>query len=131
MTPKYIILHCSDSPQGRDDNASTIHRWHLERGWSGIGYHYVILEDGAVDRGRPEYWQGAHTKGYNSKSLGVCMIGLDSFTDAQIESARSLISNIMQEYDIKKENVLGHYETAEANGKTCPNYPIEDFRDAL
>ena len=43
-----IVVHCSDSPHGRGNNAETIHGWHLARKWSGIGYHYVILEDGTV-----------------------------------------------------------------------------------
>lgn len=131
MTPKYIIIHCSDSPQGRGDNAHSIHRWHLDRGWSGIGYHAVFLEDGSIEYGRPDYWEGAHARGYNNKSLGGVMIGINSFTENQLEAALNWTRNKMQQYNILKENVLGHYETELSGGKSCPNYPMDDFREAL
>ena len=79
------VIHCSDSPQGRGDNAQTIHRWHKERGFDGIGYHYVILEDGTVENGRPEFWSGAHAKGHND-AIGICFIGDEDFTEAQFQS---------------------------------------------
>jgi len=128
---EYIILHCSDSPQGRGDNAETIHNWHLEKGWSGIGYNFVILEDGSTEVGRPPYWQGAHTKGYNHNSIGICMIGKDSFTPEQINGVLNLINGLMVQYNIPKERVLGHCETALAEGKACPNYPMQDIRARL
>lgn len=131
MKRTHIIIHCSDSPHGRGDNAKTIHKWHTERGFDGVGYHYVVLEDGAVEAGRPEYWDGAHTKGYNDKSIGICMIGEDSFTDKQISSVQSIVKMLQHEYNIPNENVLGHYETNGAGGKTCPNYSMEHFRNGL
>ena len=131
MNIEYIILHCSDSPQGRGDNAETIHKWHKARKWDGIGYHYIILEDGFTEVGRPNYWQGAHTKGYNHNSLGICMIGKDNFPPEQINGVLNLINGLMNQYNIPQENVLGHYETELAAGKTCPNYPMEDIRGRL
>ena len=83
------VIHCSDSPQGRGDNAQTIHRWHKERGFDGIGYHYVILEDGTVENGRPEFWSGAHAKGHND-AIGICFIGDEDFTEAQFQSLAKL-----------------------------------------
>lgn len=114
------VIHCSDSPQGRGDTAETIHGWHLERGWDGIGYHYVILEDGTVEAGRPEYWSGSHARGYN-KSMGICLIGIDDFTHAQFIS----LERLLKDKGLKSKEVVGHY--AVNDGKTCPNFDVEKF----
>jgi N-acetylmuramoyl-L-alanine amidase len=133
MTPTHIVIHCSDSPRGRGDTAETIHRWHLQRGWSGIGYHFVIGDTGDVEAGRPTYWSGAHCPSYNSRSIGVCIIGRggNDFTDTQINSAVSLVLGLMAQFDIPVDNVIGHYEADPESGKTCPNYPMDDFRNML
>ena len=129
-----IILHCSDSPQGRGDNASTIDNWHQERGFRTkgtdgliyhIGYHYVILEDGTVETGRPLGTVGAHCKGFNSKSIGICLIGIDSFTEAQYEALALLVKKLMIQFDISSKQVKGHY--AYSDTKTCPNFGVAQF----
>jgi N-acetylmuramoyl-L-alanine amidase len=117
------IIHCSDSPQGRGDTAETIHRWHKQRGFDGIGYHFVILEDGTVENGRPEYWTGAHAKGHND-AIGICLIGEDKFTVSQYIS----LEKIIKEHEWKQDEVVGHYAVSE---KTCPNFNVEDFMTAL
>ncbi len=114
------IIHCSDSPQGRGDNAETIHNWHLERGWDGIGYHFVILEDGTVEAGRPPYWKGSHARGHND-ALGICLIGEDSFTPAQFIS----LEKLLKERGLKADEVVGHY--AVNKNKSCPNFNVETF----
>ena len=70
-----IIIHCSATPEGREVNAETIDRWHRERGFSMIGYHYVIGLNGQIEEGRPEKMVGAHCKGHNGESIGICYIG--------------------------------------------------------
>jgi N-acetylmuramoyl-L-alanine amidase len=122
--PKKIILHCSDSPHGRDDGAKEIHRWHLERGWDGIGYNYVIKEDGTIENGRPEYWIPAGAKGYNKDTLHICLIGINEFTDKQFQSLSILLRDIMLRYDIKKKDILGHYQVS---SKSCPNFNVQSF----
>lgn len=124
-----IVIHCSDSPQGRGDNAETIDRWHKERGWSGIGYHFVILEDGTIEAGRDIDKQGAHAKGYNHY-IGICLIGIDKFTDKQFESLKALVSGLMENYDIMPNKVLGHYQV-DKHGKTCPNIDIVEFKNKI
>lgn len=72
-TINQIIIHCSATPEGRDDSAADINRWNKDHG--GIGYHYVIRLNGTIERGRPVEQIGAHCKGHNATSIGVCYIG--------------------------------------------------------
>ena len=131
--PTHIIIHCSDSKRGRGDNAETIHQWHKERGFDGIGYHYIIDDTGFVETGRPWYWEGAHCPPYNSRSIGVCIIGLGEkdFSAAQIEGTVNLVRGLMRQFSINADHVIGHYEADPSSGKTCPNYPMGDFRNML
>ena len=120
---KHIVVHCSDSPQGRGDNAEVIHRWHLENGWSGIGYHKVILEDGTVENGRPLYWQGAHVGPHNKSSIGICLIGDGEYTDHQYASLRGLIFNMLDRFPTAE--VVGHCDLD--SGKTCPKFDVKQW----
>tara|TARA_Y100000004_G_scaffold172547_1_gene209479 strand:- start:17 stop:460 length:444 start_codon:yes stop_codon:yes gene_type:complete len=72
-----IIVHCSATREGQDIDVETIRQWHTSppRNWSDIGYHYVIYLDGTIAPGRPEERQGAHCKGNNKTSIGVCYVG--------------------------------------------------------
>lgn len=125
-----IVIHCSASPQGRGDGAEQIHRWHTQNGWDGIGYHAVILEDGTIEYGRPDFWQGVHAKGANRNSLGVCLIGYKNFTPAQFTTLKKYIKEKQREHNISTERVIGHYEVPGAN-KTCPNFDVAALRGEL
>lgn len=116
-----VVIHCSDSPH-RGDTAEDIHAWHLQRGWVGIGYHYVITEFGEVEYGRPEYWVGSHVRNHNTKSLGICLIGRDTFTDKQMEALRTLVKDIKTRHG-DKISVVGHRNLDP--GKTCPNFDVK------
>lgn len=118
-----IVIHCSDSPHGRGDDAKTIHRWHLERSFSGIGYHWVITETGALQAGRPEYWLGAHVRGHNDDSIGICLIGRDVFTAAQLGTLADLVKSRLQKYP--DATVYGHSDIDP--NKTCPNFDVGQF----
>ena len=120
---EFIIVHCSDSPQDRGDTAATIHSWHLQNGWSGIGYHRVILEDGKVENGRPLYWVGSHARGYNAKSIGVCLIGDGIYTLKQFDSLRKLIFKLLERSPQAK--VIGHCDID--SGKTCPKFDVKEW----
>ena len=127
MNIKLIVVHCSDSPQGRGDNAETIHRWHQEQGWDGIGYHAVILEDGVVQLGRPPYWFGAHAKIENRESLGVCLIGKGGdATDDQLKTLRTLINS--WEKDFPGAEVIGHRDVD--SSKTCPGFDAKEWYES-
>ena len=120
---KLVVIHCSDSPH-RGDGAADIHAWHIARGWSGIGYHYVIDEHGDIENGRPEYWVGAHVGGHNTHSIGICLIGVKTFTNEQWVALRALV------LDLKRRHtgieICGHNEL-DTHGKTCPNFDVKKW----
>jgi N-acetylmuramoyl-L-alanine amidase len=122
-----IAIHCSFSPQGRGDDAHSIDKWHIDRGWTGIGYHYVILEDGTIQKGRWVDSVGAHVRGNNSHSIGICRIGgmasdgtaiLDA-THEQIHSIRKLSHLLLKLYGLNIKDIKGHNEYQGVN-KSCP-----------
>ena len=124
-----IIIHCSATPENRDIKTETIRSWHMKgRGWSDIGYHYVIELDGAVKIGRPLHRIGAHTKGENAHSIGICYVGgidknknaKDTRTDAQKESLNKLIAELLIEYS--EASVHGHNEFS---AKACPSFNVQ------
>ena len=116
---KYIVIHCSDSPH-RGDTAEDIHRWHKERSFDGIGYHKVIREDGTEENGRPLYWPGAHVRGHNSESWGICLLGSDEFTKAQINRLRAVVGRLL--LLAPEALVVGHRDLDKS--KTCPNFDV-------
>lgn len=121
---EYIVLHCSDSDIEAHDNVETIRSWHLERGWRDIGYHFVITKDGSVDRGRDINLPGAHAKGFNSRSIGICLTGRDWFSPEQFASLRELCDDLLEAYDLDRSSIVLHRELN--SGKTCPNFDFDD-----
>jgi hypothetical protein len=82
-----VVVHHTDS---HDVDAKTIDKWHKERGWDGIGYHYVVRKDGTIEEGRHHSKKGAHAKGRNNY-IGIVLTGRDSFTQAQIDSLEKFL----------------------------------------
>ena len=142
MKPTHIIIHCSDSTWGC---AREIDKWHKKRGWSGIGYHLVILNhrpesddilyalDGSIECGRPMDAEGAHCLGYNERSIGICLIGVKDFSLKQFDALKEVLKELCAEHGIPAKNVLGHGETdsGKEEGKTCPNFDVDAFRTYL
>ena len=151
-----IIIHCSATRAGQDLRAKDIDRMHRQRGFSQIGYNFVIDLDGTVENGRPLSIDGAHcnTKGfsgmsYNKHSIGICYIGgldvnghpADTRTEAQKNSLRDLVAKLCKEYDIIE--LLGHRDTSpDLNGngdvepaeyiKACPCFDVRsEFNNFL
>lgn len=123
-----IILHCSATPRGRDVSADDIRAWHLQRGFSDIGYHYIVLLDGSVAEGRPEEKAGAHCLGHNAHSIGICYVGgldsdgitpADTRTPAQTAALRRLVAGMMKKYP--GASLHGHREFA---AKACPCFDV-------
>ena len=130
-----IAIHCSASPQGRGDDASTIDRWHLEKGWSGIGYHYIILEDGTILKGRWVDNSGAHIKGNNATTIAICRIGglgkdgktIRDATFEQINSIRLLSHLLVEMYELDISDIKGHNEYPGVQ-KDCPAMNMDFIR---
>ena len=121
---KYLVVHCSDTDDDNNLSALDIHKMHLSFGWDGIGYHKVINRLGEVENGRPEYWVGAHVKGKNFVSLGVCLIGRKNFTKMQFKALEETLINWKKKYP--KAKILGHNEVVKTH-KTCPNFNLQKW----
>ena len=121
---QYLVIHCSDTEDKNELSAIDIHKMHLGFGWNGIGYHKVILRSGEIQNGRPEYWVGAHVKGKNNISLGVCLIGRNSFTPKQFIS----LQKVLQKWKIlyPKAKIIGHCDVTNTK-KTCPNFDVKKW----
>ncbi|SHK62214.1 N-acetylmuramoyl-L-alanine amidase [Paramaledivibacter caminithermalis] len=88
--PSMIIIHHAAHSSA---NVYDIYRWHIENGWNGFGYHFLVVKDGQIYRGRPENTVGAHTKSYNNISLGICMqgnYGVEEISQIQFKALTSL-----------------------------------------
>ena len=126
-----IIIHCADTPKGVYFDVDDIRHWHVdERGWSDVGYHFVILLDGTIQFGRPLHKIGAHTLGQNLSSIGICYIGgkgSDTRTKQQKESLIILIKTLKRIFD--KPKVYGHRDFA---NKLCPSFDaITEYKDTF
>lgn len=117
-----LIVHCSATPNDRDVTVDEIRKWHVvDNGWSDIGYHYVIYRDGSIHAGRHVEDIGAHCRGQNADSIGVCLIGNYEFTRAQFASLRELYIVLNNIFDLK---AYGHRDFTDK--KTCPNFEVKD-----
>jgi len=119
---KFLVVHCSDSDDHEKLTAIDIHKMHLDFGWEGIGYHKVINRSGKIENGRPEYWVGAHVKGKNNISLGVCLIGRHKFTLKQFISLEKVLRKWKILYPEAK--IVGHKDIGNTK-KTCPNFDVK------
>lgn len=130
----YIAIHCSATPTGRDFGAADIRRWHLERGWRDIGYHYVIRLDGTVEKGRPDDMPGAHEPRINRNAIAICLIGgsppansaaykkglgENTYTPEQWDALKTLVSTLKQKHPAAE--VLGHRDVPSVR-KACPSF---------
>ena len=130
-----IIIHCADTPAGRDNTAQDITRWHKDRGFRTIGYHYVIYRDGSIHTGRPVQEIGAHCKGHNAHSIGICYIGgksadgkrhEDTRTPEQKEALLSLLRQLKAQYP--NATVYGHRDFS---SKPCPCFDARNEYKSL
>jgi len=133
-----IVLHHSASAFG---TAMMIDSWHRGRGWSEIGYHYVVRngyesaraiydvkQDGFIEDGRDVARVGAHVRGHNADSIGICLIGEETFTEIQFLRTMLFVQSLLDEYGLKIEDVVGHGELALTE---CPTFNMPLFRAAL
>jgi len=127
-----IILHCSATKEGQHFTIEDITKWHKQRGFRTIGYHFVVYLDGSVHKGRDVSEIGAHVTGQNSNSIGICYVGgldasgkaKDTRTDAQKTSLAKLVAELREKYP--DATIHGHYEFA---NKACPCFDVKkEFR---
>ena len=121
---KRAILHHAEASQC---TAEDIHRWHLNNGWAGAGYHFLVRKDGSIYRLRPENKVGAHAQEANSDSIGICFEGsymTETMPQAQINAGKELIAYLKNKYGISK--VQAHRDVCSTS---CPgtNFPFAEI----
>lgn len=139
LTPRkatdYIVVHCSASLPNPATDAKVIDRWHRQRGFLMIGYHYVIKTDGTVETGRDEDAIGAHVEGYNANSIGICMVGgvdangptgkpVNNFSAVQFTALEVLLGSLRIEYP--KATIQGHRDFP-CVAKACPSFNVKQW----
>lgn len=133
-----IIIHCTDTREGKDYTVDDIRNWHTMkppkgRGWADIGYHYVIYRDGSIMPGRDIDKIGAHCSGHNSYSIGVCYVGgrsiegktKDTRTPAQKAALLSLLQFLKAVYP--DAHIYGHHDFD--RGKDCPCFDAKEYKE--
>ena len=127
---KEIILHCTATKEGQDYSVEQVRKWHLDRGFNDIGYHFLIRLDGTVEAGRPLETVGAHCTGHNANSIGIAYVGgldkngrpKDTRTLPQREAMRRLVYDLKQYFP--RLEVHGHNEYST---KACPCFPVSEL----
>lgn len=127
-----IVVHCSDTPPAMEIGVKEIRRWHVEeRRFSDIAYHYVIRRrQGRIERGRPVHVMGAHARGFNKDTIGICLVGgqdakgkpAANFTYMQMQSLFELIDSLRVTY-VEELPAVGHRDLAGVN-KDCPCFDV-------
>lgn len=134
---KYIFIHCAATPEGKDFTVKDIDKWHRQRGFNEIGYNYVIYRDGSIHEGRDVNKIPAHATNWNKNSIGICYIGglakdgktpKDTRTPEQRFALFKLVADLLDEYQLTVNAVMGHYEVA---NKACPSFDMGTFRKEL
>ncbi|TCO68101.1 N-acetylmuramoyl-L-alanine amidase [Marinisporobacter balticus] len=126
--PSMIVIHHAAHSSATVDD---IHRWHKQEGFRGFGYHFLITKDGQVYRGRPENTIGAHCKGYNQSSLGICLQGnfeVEKVFKIQLEALMKLCQYLCNKYGIR--TIKGHREL---RSTSCPgqNFPLAEVKNLV
>ena len=130
-----IVVHCSATKENKDYTSADIKKWHLERGFNDIGYHFIIRLDGTIEIGRQLDKIGAHVSGNNTGTIGICYIGglnsngksKDTTTDKQKESLKNLINLLRGLTNAKK--VLGHRDYSKDLNNNGIVEPSEFMKD--
>lgn len=124
-----IVVHCAATKPSMDIGVKEIDRWHRERGFLKIGYHFVIRRNGKVEHGRSVMEPGAHASGHNANSIGICLVGgiddkgkpEENYTDDQYASLAELLINLQNDYP--GVEICGHRDLPRVN-KACPSFDV-------
>lgn len=129
----WLVIHTTATRPSMDIGVKEVRQWHKAKGWSDIGYHYIIRRDGTVEKGRPEANTGAHVAGHNADSIGISMAGgvnertlkpESNYTQAQWSSLEGLLHKLVQKYP--DANVTGHRDFPGV-AKACPCFDAEPW----
>lgn len=129
-----LIVHCSAVRPGQRSSAEDIDQWHKDRGWKGIGYHFVVRRNGTIEKGRPIEEVGAHCYPHNRHSIGICYEGGldeqggadDTRTPEQKRVLRELLEELHQRYP--EAVIVGHRDLT--HNRDCPCFDaIPEYLD--
>lgn len=130
----FIAVHCSATPPTMDVGAAEIDRWHRQRGFLKIGYHFVIRRNGQVEKGRATNEVGAHIEGHNSESIGICLVGgvdasklqkpQNNFTPEQFAALDKLLRELRPTYPTAV--IQGHRDFPNV-AKACPSFDVKPW----
>lgn len=126
-----IIIHCTGGYSSEKTTVQTIHDMHIKKGWSGIGYHYLITVDGKIWEGRPDDTIGAHAAPQNNNSIGICYVGglsekkkhTDTRTPEQKKAMDELVRYLVYKYP-GIVRIIGHRDISpdlDGDGEIEPN----------
>jgi len=144
---RYIVIHCSATPPDMDIGVAEIDRWHRQKGYFKVGYHFIIRRDGTVEAGRNINEPGAHAQGYNSMSIGICLVGgvkriadadgkpdadgprwdlvpENNFTPEQMVALKALVGGLKHQH--VQAEVLGHRDLPGVR-KGCPSFDVRQW----
>lgn len=135
----HLVIHTAAAPGGVDQTVESIRAYHKRKGWSDIGYHFVIRKDGSLHKGRPVERAGAGVEGFNKGTIHVCCTGhgdLEDFTEAQKRTLVKLCVDLLHTHRIvgpfilNPKRILGHRECyalpdVPNTGKTCPGTKVD------
>ncbi len=119
-----VFIHCSASDNPDHDDISVIEKWHKERRFAGVGYHYFITKNGDVQIGRELERSPAAQRGHNKGTIAICLHGLKDFTEDQFDALAELCSRIDAAY---RHDITFHGH-CEVSSKTCP---VFDYKFVL
>lgn len=146
----WIVVHCAATRADMDIGLKEIRQLHMQKGWSDVGYHYIIRRDGSIEKGRTDTTPGAHAKGYNMYSLSVCLVGgcnmsgpvatptadkwysdyvfqaraENNFTKAQFISLQKILTDLQAAHP--NAEILGHRDLPGVN-KGCPSFDVRGW----
>lgn len=133
LRTEHIVVHCSATKPSKNIGVRDIRLWHKSNGWLDVGYHYIIRRNGVIEEGRSHESIGAHAKGINDKSVGICLVGGCSeetgapeanYTEEQMQALLVLLTRLTTvEYPDAK--VIGHRDVD--SSKECPCFDVSTW----
>lgn len=131
----YLVVHCSATNTKQDIGKEDIDKWHRKRKMLGIGYHYVIRRDGVLEEGREHTLMGAHVRGHNENSIGICLVGgvdekgkpEQNYEAAQYETLKSLLKYLKFQHP---DAIIQGHRDFPGVAKACPCFDVKEWVSA-